>query len=66
MHFIATNSPVFKDWALKTSENVPSPNFLISLYSFFNFKKMNFTIIHFIFLFILINNFLLLLFIRRL
>ena len=48
MHFIATNSPVFKDWALKTSENVPSPNFLISLYSFYNFKKMNFTIIHFI------------------
>ena len=31
MHFIATNSPVFNDWALKTSENVPSPNFFINL-----------------------------------
>ncbi len=35
MHFIATKSPFFKDWALKTSLNVPSPSFFIIRYSKF-------------------------------
>lgn len=33
MHLMATNLPVFMDWAFKTSENVPSPFLLINLYS---------------------------------
>jgi hypothetical protein len=33
MHFMATYFPVFIDWALSTSEKVPSPFLLINLYS---------------------------------
>ena len=33
MHFMATYLFVFVDWAFKTSEKVPSPFLLISLYS---------------------------------
>ena len=52
IHFIATNSPLFNDWALKTSLNVPSPNFFIILYSIY-FEKLIFLklTIHFFFLF---------------
>ena len=32
-HFIATYTPDTKFWALNTSLNVPSPNFLTNLYS---------------------------------
>lgn len=33
MHFMATYFPVLIDCAFRTSENVPSPSFLMSLYS---------------------------------
>ena len=33
MHLIATYYPVCTDCAFSTSEKVPSPNFLINLYS---------------------------------
>ena len=33
IHFTATNSPVFKAWALNTLLKVPSPSFFIILYS---------------------------------
>ncbi len=33
MHLIATYFPVLIDWALSTSENVPSPFLLINRYS---------------------------------
>jgi hypothetical protein len=42
---MATYAPVLIDWALNTSENVPSPSFLISRYS----KKINYTYYSFIF-----------------
>ena len=33
MHLMATYLPVLIDWAFKTSEKVPSPFLLMSLYS---------------------------------
>jgi hypothetical protein len=33
MHLMATYLPVLMDWALRTSENVPSPFLLIKRYS---------------------------------
>jgi hypothetical protein len=49
MHFIATCTPVLIVWALKTSENVPSPNFFIKRYSI---KSKDYLTIH-----LNINNF---------